>query len=169
MHTRLVRPRPVQLFVAGAVLALGIAGACSAGAPDAPDAHHAPAAQGRIVELPASTPPVAAQGVPEPKQIPGTGMLRYPDAMRAARREGEVYTMFVIDEHGLVDTSSLRVLKSTDTAFTSAVRSALPTMRFEPARKDGRAVRQVVQQPFTFALPRNSDGEPRREVGERDR
>jgi TonB family protein len=109
MHTRLVRPRPVQLFVAGAVLALGIAG------------------------------------------------------------EGEVYTMFVIDEHGLVDTSSLRVLKSTGPAFTSAVRAALPTMRFEPARKDGRAVRQVVQQPFTFALPRNSDGEPRGEVGERDR
>jgi protein TonB len=78
--------------------------------------------------------------------------LRYPDDMRTANREGEVYTMFVVDERGLVDTSSFRVTRATDPAFVAAVRAALPTMRFTPARKGGRAVRQVVELPFTFAL-----------------
>lgn len=48
--------------------------------------------------------------------------------------------------------SSFEALKSTDPAFTDAVRTALPTMRFAPARKSGRAVKQLVQQPFTFSL-----------------
>jgi TonB family protein len=154
MRTRLARPRPLHLVVAGSVLVLGIAGACSAGAPDAPSARRPSGGEPRMVELPASTAPASAQGGGA-TQIPGTGMLRYPDAMRAANREGEVHTMFVVDERGLVDTSSFRVLKSTDPAFTAAVRAALPTMRFRPARKNGRAVRQVVEQPFTFSLARN--------------
>jgi protein TonB len=169
----------VHLVISGAVLVLGLAGACSAGAPDAPAARHQsavrhesavqgmagapdapavphePAAQRRAAERPVSTPPTTSQGDAGAKQIPGSGLLRYPDAMRAANREGEVYTMFVVDERGLVDTSSFRVVKSTDPAFTAAVRAALPTMRFTPARKAGRAVRQVVELPFTFALQRN--------------
>jgi hypothetical protein len=32
------------------------------------------------------------------------------------------------------------------------VREALPRMRYTAARKDGRAVRQLVQQPFVFQL-----------------
>ena len=57
-----------------------------------------------------------------------------------------------MDERGIVDPSTLKVLKSTDPAFTAAVQTALPTMRFSPARVKGRAVKQMVQQPFTFAL-----------------
>ena len=172
MRTRLARPRPLRLVAAGVVLVLGVAGACSAGAPDAPATRQAAAAQRPAVELPANapaaqqaapaqhpaaespakTPPVASQGDVGAKQIPGTGRLRYPDDMRTANREGEVYTMFVVDERGLVDTSSFRVTRATDPAFVAAVRAALPTMRFTPARKGGRAVRQVVELPFTFAL-----------------
>jgi len=155
MRTRLVRPRPLQLVVAGSVLALGIGGACSAGAPDAPAAQRGSATQHEVVEPQASTPALTSQEDVGAKQIPGVGVLRYPDAMRAANREGEVYTMFVVDERGLVDTSSFRVTKATDPAFVAAVRAALPTMRFHPARKNGRAVRQVVEQPFTFSLARS--------------
>ena len=155
MRTRLARPRPRQLVVAGALLVLGIAGACSAGAPDAPAAPRAPAAQRQAAEPQASAPAITSQGDAGAKQIPGTGVQRYPDAMRAANREGEVYTMFVVDERGLVDTSSFKVTKSTDPAFTAAVRAALPTMRFTPARKAGRAVRQLLVQPFTFSLSRS--------------
>ena len=155
MRTRLVRPRPLQLVVAGSVLALGIGGACSAGAPDAPAAQRGSANQHEVVEPQASAPALTSQEDVGAKQIPGVGVLRYPDAMRAANREGEVYTMFVVDERGLVDTSSFRVTKATDPAFVAAVRAALPTMRFHPARKNGRAVRQVVEQPFTFSLARS--------------
>ena len=154
MRTRLARPRPLQLVVAGMLITLGVAGACSAGAPDAPAAQHASKA-------------VAPTAVPaEPQlrefkldqmaqQIPGTGKLRYPDAMRSANREGEVLAQFVVDAKGMVETSTLMVLKSTDPAFTKAVAEALPTMRFTPARVKGTPVKQLVEQPFTFALARH--------------
>ena len=51
--------------------------------------------------------------------------------------------------------SSFKVPKSTDPAFTDAVRAAIPTLQFKPARVKGRAVKQLVQQPFTFSLSRN--------------
>jgi protein TonB len=38
--------------------------------------------------------------------------------------------------------------------FEQAVRSALPNMRFLPAEIGGRKVKQLVQQPFVFALQR---------------
>lgn len=155
MRTRLARPRPLQLVVAGSVLVLGLAGACSAGAPDAPSRQGTSSARRQAVAPTASTSPLTSEGDAGAKQIPGTGSLRYPDAMRKANREGEVHVMFVVDERGLVDTSSFKVRESTDPAFTAAVRAALPTMRFTPARKSGRAVRQVVELPFTFALQRN--------------
>jgi len=156
MRTRSARPRPLQLVVAGAMFVLGLAGACSESAPDAPGARQpstlSPASSRR---LPAELSATSGEGDADARQLSGTGMLRYPAEMRAANREGEVYTMFVVDERGLVDTASFRVLRSSDPAFTAAVRAALPTMRFTPARKQGRAVRKVVEQPFTFSLARN--------------
>ena len=89
------------------------------------------------------------------RQLPGLGSLRYPAAMRTANRQGEVLAQFVVDEQGVADMTTFKALKSTDPAFTDAVRTALPTMRFAPARMKGRAVKQVVQQPFTFSLARS--------------
>jgi TonB family protein len=79
---------------------------------------------------------------------------RYPDALRAAKIEGEVLTQFVVDEGGRVDTSSIKVLKSTHPAFTAAVRAALASFRYSPAEVSGRKVRQLVQEPFSFTLRR---------------
>jgi TonB family protein len=155
MRTQLVRPRPLQLAGAGLLIALGVAGACSAGAPDAPAARRPSSAQHATTAMPMSTSSSTPQDDAGAKQIPGTGVIRYPDAMRAANREGAVRAMFIVDENGLVDTATFRVLQSTDRAFTAAVRAALPTMRFTPARKSGRAVRQVVELPFTFSLARS--------------
>ncbi|MFL5619961.1 MAG: TonB family protein, partial [Gemmatimonadaceae bacterium] len=154
MRTRFARPRPLQLAGAGALLAIGIVGACSAGAPDAPSA----AQESKARASSAATADKARfefQVDQQATQIPGTGVLRYPDAMRRAKREGEVLAQFVVDAQGVVETSTLKVLKSTDPAFTKAVREALPTMRFRPARVHGTAVKQLVQLPFTFALSRN--------------
>jgi TonB family protein len=155
MRTRLVRPRPLQLGVAAMLAVLGIAGACAAGAPDAPSVARSPSAsQARQSSEPKDT--FFEFQVDEPvHQLPGLGGLRYPREMRITNREGEVLTQFVVDEHGVPDLTSFKALKSSDPAFTDAVRAALPTMRFTPARVKGRAVKQVVQQPFTFSLARS--------------
>jgi TonB family protein len=154
MRTRLARPRPLQLVGAGMLIMLGVAGACSAGAPDAPPAQHASkAAAPAVVPAEAQLREFKLDQLAE--QIPGTGTLRYPTAMRSAKREGEVLAQFVVDADGMVETSTLKVLKSTDPAFTKAVAEALPTMRFTPARVKGTPVKQLVELPFTFALARH--------------
>jgi hypothetical protein len=42
---------------------------------------------------------------------------------------------------------------STHSLFTEAVATAVAPARFVPATLQGRLVRQVVQQPFSFVLP----------------
>ena len=85
-------------------------------------------------------------------QIPGTGNLRYPDALRSANVEGEVLAQFVVDVNGEVLPGSLKVLRSTHPLFADAVKAALPGMRFYPAEVDGKKVRQMLERPFTFSL-----------------
>ena len=85
-------------------------------------------------------------------QIAGSLGPRYPDSLRVAKTEGEVLAQFVVDTTGLVQVTTLKVLKASHGLFVDAVRTALPTMRFEPALVGGRKVRQLVQQPFQFAL-----------------
>jgi cobalamin biosynthesis protein CbiD len=53
---------------------------------------------------------------------------------------------------GFADPASFEVLRSTHAEFTSAVRSALPDMRFNPARIGRRRVRQLVEQEFSFKI-----------------
>ena len=84
----------------------------------------------------------------------GGAAPRYPDMLREARVEGEVLAQFVVGEDGRADVESFKVLKSSNDLFVKSVRAALPQMRFNPATVGGKAVRQVVQQPFTFSLAR---------------
>jgi len=86
------------------------------------------------------------------QQIPGTGNLRYPDMLRAANVQGEVLAQFVVDAAGQYEPGTFKVLKSSHGLFTQAVMDALPDMRFYPAEYQGTRVKQLVQQPFTFAL-----------------
>lgn len=86
----------------------------------------------------------------------GSTMPRYPEILREAGVEGEVLARFIVGEDGTVDPASLTVLRSTHELFSAAVRSALPSMRFTPAESDGRAVRQQVEQPFTFSIVGNT-------------
>ncbi|MEO8563125.1 MAG: TonB family protein [bacterium] len=62
---------------------------------------------------------------------------RFPDELRSLRTEGEVVVRFRVDEHGRVDVSSMKVVKSDHELFTAAVRTVLPRFRFEPARSPG--------------------------------
>jgi TonB family protein len=79
---------------------------------------------------------------------------RYPDVLRSARMEGEVLAQFVVDTLGRFETGSLKILKSSHELFSQAVREAAPRMVYSPAELSGRKVRQLIQEPFTFTLPR---------------
>lgn len=89
------------------------------------------------------------------RQVPGIGGVKYPDMLRPAKVEGEVLAQFVVDTSGVYERDTFKVLKSSHELFTQAVRDALPLMRFTPAEVGGAKVRQLVQQPFVIALPRN--------------
>ncbi len=91
--------------------------------------------------------------VQQPAQsLPGGAFPRYPDKLRAEGIEGTVLAQFVVDREGKPDLATWKVLRASREEFAMAVLSALPGMKFTPARKDGRVVRQLVQQPFNFAL-----------------
>lgn len=84
--------------------------------------------------------------------LPGGSQPRYPDILRQAGVEGEVLAQFIVDTTGRAEMNSYKVLKTTHELFGNAVKQALPGMRFIPAEVGGRKVRQLVQQPFSFAI-----------------
>jgi len=86
--------------------------------------------------------------------MPGSQGPRYPDILRSGGVEGQVLAQFVVDTTGRVEVATFRVLRSDHAMFEQAVRSALPNMRFLAAEIGGRKVKQLVQQPFVFALQR---------------
>lgn len=108
--------------------------------------------------------------VDEPVQMaPGSGSPKYPAAERAAGVEATVLAQFIVGTDGQVESGSFRVLSGTIMSpegkkiavtkpendygpFELAVRDCLPTLRFTPAKRGGEVVRQVVQQPYVFAI-----------------
>ena len=84
----------------------------------------------------------------------GGAAPRYPETLRSAGVEGEVVAEFVVDTTGRVEAASVRFAAGAHPLFEAAVRQALRGMRFRPAEAGGRAVRQLVRQPFVFALSR---------------
>ena len=102
--------------------------------------------------VPAGTTMVEFQVESPAAPLPGGRAPRYPDELRRAGIEGEVLAQFVVGPDGRVDIGSFRVLKSTRPEFVDAVKRALPNMTCKPAMVGGKAVRQLIQQPFSFAL-----------------
>lgn len=88
----------------------------------------------------------------------GSAVPVYPPKLSALGKEGHVQATFVVDTAGGVDTASVRVLESDDPQFTESVRTALGEMRFRPASRGGRAVRQLVEQRFNFRIAPSAQG-----------
>ncbi|MEO7041060.1 MAG: TonB family protein [Gemmatimonadaceae bacterium] len=87
-----------------------------------------------------------------------SGSPEYPAKLRSAGIEGEVDVEFTVDTSGRVDpNTAIKVTKSTNDLFEAAVLSALPIMRFSPAEVGGRKVKQLVQEPFTFAISNSTE------------
>ena len=79
---------------------------------------------------------------------------KYPSVLESSGIAGEVQAQFVVRTDGKADMDQFKVLKSTNELFTQAVKNVLPRMRFSPAMIGGKAVNQLVQQSFQFAVPR---------------
>jgi TonB family protein len=75
---------------------------------------------------------------------------RYPAALKSSGVRGDVLVQFVVDEAGRVDMGTFESLRSSGPAFTAAVKETLPIWRFDPAIRQGKRVKQVVQQAFEF-------------------
>ncbi len=84
------------------------------------------------------------------EQRPGSVTPKYPADLRAAGVEGEVLAQFVVDARGIPDPTTYRLLKATNGTFATAVRAALPQMRYAPAERRRKKVSQLVQQSFHF-------------------
>jgi protein TonB len=76
----------------------------------------------------------------------------YPESLRTSGIEGQVEAQFVVNENGRVEPGTFKVLNSANDAFVTAVKQALSSMRFKPARIGDTKVSQVVQQSFVFKL-----------------
>jgi protein TonB len=85
-------------------------------------------------------------------QAPNSPTPQYPDILRQAGVEGEALVSFVVDTTGRADVASFKVIRTTHELFATAVKNALPRMRFIPAEVGDKKVRQLVQQPFSFAI-----------------
>jgi periplasmic protein TonB len=78
----------------------------------------------------------------------------YPSSLRDSGVEGEVLAQFVVNESGRYESGTLKILNSSNPAFTAAVKDALPRMKFSAAQIGGKKVQQLVQMPFQFHIAR---------------
>ena len=76
----------------------------------------------------------------------------YPHELIVIGMEGSVQATYIVDTTGMVDTTTVEVLRSDDPRFTESVRTALGQMRFRPAKRAGKTVRQLVAQQFRFRI-----------------
>jgi len=80
------------------------------------------------------------------------GAPSYPATLRAASVEGEVLVKFVVDTLGRVEPGSIEIVRAAHPLFGEAVADWLSRNRYDPARLNGRPVRQQVEQRIAFSL-----------------
>ena len=86
------------------------------------------------------------------ERYPSSAAPVYPADLLAIGTQGQVEASYVVDTDGQVDTTTVQVVYSDDPRFTASVRTALGLMRFRPAKRSGKTVRQLVQQKFRFKI-----------------
>jgi hypothetical protein len=114
-----------------------------------------PAAQTGCDSLrqPAADSVYEADAVDQPVRAPHLRVRALPYRMGEVLR-GSTMLRFVVDGSGWVDRCSIVLVEESSPEWTAAVLTELRGARYQPARKDGRRVRQVVYQVFTY----HSDG-----------
>jgi periplasmic protein TonB len=90
--------------------------------------------------------------VDDPPQLISSGPQRYPPVLRSAGVTGRVMAQFIVDTTGHAESSSFRVISSTNKAFEESARETILKSVFRPGRVRGQAVRVIVQQAVAFNL-----------------
>lgn len=90
--------------------------------------------------------------VEKPVQKIGGEAPEYPSFLKDQGVEGSVIAQFVVNESGRYESGTLKILSSSNAAFTAAVKEALPRMKFSAAQIGGKKVQQLVQMPFQFHI-----------------
>ena len=98
---------------------------------------------------PATGQMVSGPGVAGPRAVYSPS-ASYPQAALKDRITGEVTLSAVVDENGRVQTVSVR--RSLRADLDDSAMATLKTWRFEPARKDGRAMAARIDVTMTFNL-----------------
>ena len=92
--------------------------------------------------------------VEKPVEKIGGDAPEYPSLLKDQGVEGQVLAQFVVNESGRYEPGTLKILNSSNPAFTAAVKEALPRMKFSAAQIGGKKVQQLVQMPFQFHITR---------------
>ena len=134
-------------------------------APARPPAPELELAEGKAGEAtPFAEPDVALEAVPEESALsqievdsmverdPTSAAPTYPPNMLARNVQGSTFVHYVVDTTGRVDSTTIRVVRTTHPDFARAVRDALVLMKFRPAVQASRKVRQWVEQNFAFKI-----------------
>ena len=79
----------------------------------------------------------------------------YPHDLYRTATAGEVLVEFVVEPDGSVDMDSFNVVWTTHPAFGESVKRSVRETAWIPGIKQGRTVRQVLQQPFKFVPDSN--------------
>ena len=77
---------------------------------------------------------------------------RYPSQLKRMGVQGKVWIVFVVDEHG--NTGKTRVLESAHPEFSESAVEAVLSWKFEPGKKEGKAVKTRVRIPLSFSISR---------------
>lgn len=156
-------------LVAVAAIVTACSSALNSGGGTAPSARQTrPASQ--VVQAAGPAQSYLEYQLDEPaQQGPGSVRPTYPAVQKAAGIECEVLVQFIVGTDGAVEAGSFKVLKGSiigsdaapkattgsqaDVAvFEAAVRDAITTSRYVPGKLRGTPVRQLIQQPFVFAI-----------------
>lgn len=105
---------------------------------------------GRMVATESALSEVEVDSVVE--RDPTSAAPVYPEALLLKQIEGTTRVHYVVDTTGRVDSTTIRVIRTTAPEFAASVRAALVVMKFRPAMQSSHRVRQWVEQSFSFRI-----------------
>lgn len=121
------------------------------GAPASPPAPPRPPAAAPAPAAPASVASRAQSAVQRASGLSGNRAPAYPAEARMRGEQGTVRLEIEVDEQGAV--TGVRILRSSGSpSLDEAARAAAEGWRFHPARRDGLAVRSLIERNITFQL-----------------
>jgi TonB family protein len=103
-----------------------------------------------LEQLIASAVVYSANQVDSAAQLKTSAPIEYPPSLFAAGVNGSVVAEFVVAANGTVEEETIGIVSSTNALFSESAKAAVRRALFVPALKNGKPVRQLVQQPIIF-------------------